>query len=183
MEIEIDTLKEEVPEVPLSPTSPMSVMTDDSEPPISLSQPLGRRPMGLVNTGKAAVLPALPPQIFAKLQSKTQSKIQRVQTWPPAARNGDALSSAAQAAAQAAIQSLSPPKGDVTPDPDPSMLNAQQHLKNYQPDVVQEEDLNSNSTADMEPESTAQQAVPLALLRLREAQQRRRQIASAAAAS
>lgn len=54
----------------MSPASSSS--SDDSEP---ISRPLGRCPLGLKQSGKAAALPAVPPAILGKLR--------RVQTWPP----------------------------------------------------------------------------------------------------
>jgi hypothetical protein len=62
------------------------------------------------------------------------------------------------------------------------MLDPQQSLMRKPQPKPEEDELTSASTADTKPEelSTAQSAVPLALLRLREAQQRRRQIAAAA---
>lgn len=173
LKIEVETLKEDVPPLPMSPVSPLSASSDDSEPPISKSQPLGRRPMGLVNTGKAAVLPALPPQIFAKMKSKKPGNIQRVSTWPPATRSGAA--SVLSFASQPAMDSPQP-EADLKPDPG---LNPQQNFEH-----TSDPNLKSKSTADVEPEEqgTAQAAVPLALQRLREAQQRRRQNAIAAAA-
>jgi hypothetical protein len=108
------------------------------------------------------------------MKSKKPGNIQRVSTWPPATRSGAA--SELSSASQPAMDSPQP-EADLKPDPG---LNPQQNFE-LTSDLASK---NTADVADVEPEElgTAQPAVPLALQRLREAQQRRRQNAVAAAA-
>jgi hypothetical protein len=136
--------------------------------------------MGLVKTGKAAVLPALPAKVFERMK--------RVKTWPSQPE-------------QAGTDLCAAGKSTADPKPESPMrrsqstqctsttgqaaqaavdLKPEEDIKKPEPDL-KKESLESNApTSEPEGQGSAEQAVPFALLRLREAQKRRRNLASQA---
>lgn len=165
---------------PFSPTTPKSTGTqstsctptsDDSEPPISKSQPLGRCPLGLVGARRVAapVLPPIPARILGKLRRPSQDRSATVPR-----QDGAAAVSVAQTAGAPSVQSsVEPPTAQpAAAQPASAQPCSAPLVSGAYPAVTPA----VQPVPVVAPEPAEEAAVAPALLRLRAAQQKRREL-------